>query len=74
MLLLCCVVLRLWCRNCRGLNVEGESDSWDFGVGAGFYINATVDKWKNWRMYDYITKVHPQPLSSSSSSRGNLGW
>lgn len=41
----------------RGLNVEGESESWDFGVGAGFYINATVDKWKNWRMYDYITKV-----------------
>lgn len=23
----------------------------------GFYINATVEKWKNWRMYDYITKV-----------------
>jgi hypothetical protein len=42
----------------RGLNVEGEADSWDFGVGAGFYINATVDKWRNWRMYDYITKVH----------------
>jgi S-formylglutathione hydrolase len=42
---------------CRGLNVEGEADSWDFGVGAGFYINATVDKWKNWRMYDYIAKV-----------------
>jgi hypothetical protein len=42
---------------CRGLNVEGEADSWDFGVGAGFYINATEDKWKNWHMYDYITKV-----------------
>lgn len=41
----------------RGLSVEGEADSWDFGVGAGFYINATVDKWKNWRMYDYITQV-----------------
>jgi hypothetical protein len=26
-------------------------------VGAGFYINATVNKWKNWRMYDYVTKV-----------------
>jgi hypothetical protein len=26
----------------RGLGVPGESDSWDFGVGAGFYINATV--------------------------------
>jgi hypothetical protein len=30
-------------------------------VGAGFYVNATVDKWKNWRMYDYITKVRPAP-------------
>lgn len=48
----------MWCcHSCRGLNVEGEADSWDFGVGAGFYVNATVDKWKNWRMYDYITKV-----------------
>ncbi|KAJ8562782.1 hypothetical protein K7X08_031234 [Anisodus acutangulus] len=25
----------------RGLNVEGESDNWDLGVGAGFYVNAT---------------------------------
>lgn len=25
----------------RGLGVEGESASWDFGVGAGFYVNAT---------------------------------
>ena len=23
----------------------------------GFYINATVDKWRNWRMYDYVTQV-----------------
>lgn len=53
---MCC----LWCANYRGLNVDGESDSWDFGVGAGFYINATVDKWKSWRMYDYVTKVQPQ--------------
>ncbi|CAN4106607.1 unnamed protein product [Withania somnifera] len=38
----------------RGLNVEGESDSWDFGVGAGFYLNATQEKWRNWKMYDYV--------------------
>ncbi|KAL6509043.1 hypothetical protein OROGR_023150 [Orobanche gracilis] len=47
----------------RGLNVEGESDSWDFGIvfmaGAGFYLNATQDKWKNWQMYDYIVKEFP---------------
>jgi hypothetical protein len=41
----------------RGLNVPGESDSWDFGVGAGFYLNATVEQWKAWRMYDYVAQV-----------------
>ncbi|CAH1133653.1 unnamed protein product [Ceutorhynchus assimilis] len=41
----------------RGLNIPGDSDSWDFGVGAGFYLNATQEPWKkNYRMYDYITK------------------
>ncbi|KAL3625555.1 hypothetical protein CASFOL_031009 [Castilleja foliolosa] len=49
----------------RGLNVEGESDSWDFGLGAGFYLNATQDKWKNWRMYDYIVKELPALLSEN---------
>ncbi|KAI3446494.1 hypothetical protein Pfo_003159 [Paulownia fortunei] len=46
----------------RGLNVEGESDSWDFGLGAGFYLNATQEKWKNWQMYDYIVKELPALL------------
>eukprot|EP00882_Tetradesmus_deserticola_P002116 GHRQ01002266.1.p1 GENE.GHRQ01002266.1~~GHRQ01002266.1.p1 ORF type:complete len:289 (+),score=92.83 GHRQ01002266.1:169-1035(+) len=52
----------------RGLNIEGEAESWDFGVGAGFYVNATVDKWKNWRMYDYITKELPALLAASFPS------
>lgn len=49
----------------RGLNVEGEADSWDFGVGAGFYLNATVEKWKNWRMYDYVVKELPKVISEN---------
>ena len=41
----------------RGANVPGESDSWDFGVGAGFYLDATQPPWaKNWRMESYITQ------------------
>jgi len=41
----------------RGANIEGESASWDFGVGAGFYIDATVSKWsKHYNMYSYVTK------------------
>ncbi|KAG6542838.1 hypothetical protein Mapa_015742 [Marchantia paleacea] len=51
----------------RGLNVEGEADSWDFGVGAGFYLNATQGKWKNWQMYDYVTKELPELLKANFS-------
>lgn len=49
----------------RGLNVEGEADSWDFGVGAGFYLNATQEKWKNWKMYDYVVKELPALLQEN---------
>jgi S-formylglutathione hydrolase FrmB len=28
----------------RGAGIEGEDDDWDFGTGAGFYINATHEK------------------------------
>ncbi|MFJ3047892.1 S-formylglutathione hydrolase [Herbaspirillum chlorophenolicum] len=39
----------------RGAGIEGESDSWDFGVGAGFYVDATQAPWeKNYRMYSYV--------------------
>lgn len=41
----------------RGCNIEGESERWDFGIGAGFYVNATEEKWKtNFRMYSYINE------------------
>ncbi|KAK9837128.1 hypothetical protein WJX81_004933 [Elliptochloris bilobata] len=48
----------------RGLDVPGESESWDFGVGAGFYLNATQERWRNWRMYAYITEELPAALRS----------
>ncbi|HLT23441.1 MAG TPA: S-formylglutathione hydrolase [Bacteriovoracaceae bacterium] len=41
----------------RGLNLPGEHDSYDFGSGAGFYVNATTDDYKNnYLMDDYIMK------------------
>ncbi|XP_021833349.1 S-formylglutathione hydrolase [Prunus avium] len=49
----------------RGLSIEGEAESWDFGVGAGFYLNATQEKWKNWRMYDYAVKELPKLLNEN---------
>ncbi len=39
----------------RGLNLPGETDDWDFGEGAGFYVNATEEPWRNnYQMQDYI--------------------
>lgn len=41
----------------RGAGIEGEDESWDFGTGAGFYLDATQEKWsKNYRMYAYVTR------------------
>ena len=45
----------------RGCNIEGEDDSWDFGTGAGFYLDATEEKWKtNYRMFSYVTSELPE--------------
>jgi S-formylglutathione hydrolase len=41
----------------RGVTVAGDSDSWDFGVAAGFYLDATEQPWaRHYRMYSYITR------------------
>ena len=39
----------------RGANVPGEADAWDFGAGAGFYLDATEPPWAtHWRMERYL--------------------
>ncbi len=44
----------------RGISIEGQDDSYDFGSGAGFYLNATKEPWsKHYKMYDYVTKELP---------------
>lgn len=41
----------------RGLNLPGEHESYDFGSGAGFYLNATTPGYNDhYHMYDYIMK------------------
>lgn len=40
----------------RGVDIDGQDTDWDFGSGAGFYINATTEKWKkHYNMETYIT-------------------
>ena len=48
----------------RGIDLPGEEDNWDFGSGAGFYLNATVDPWmKHYQMYDYVIKELPELIA-----------
>ena len=41
----------------RGVRFPGDDASYDFGLGAGFYVDATEAPWAaNYRMYSYIVK------------------
>ena len=50
----------------RGANIPGEADAWDFGVGAGFYVDATAAPWAaHYRMYSYVTRELPALIAAS---------
>jgi S-formylglutathione hydrolase len=50
----------------RGNNIPDEKDSYDFGMGAGFYLDATVEPWaENYRMYSYICKELPALITEN---------
>ena len=41
----------------RGIELPGDRDSWDFGLGAGFYVDATREPWHHhYRMRSYIVE------------------
>lgn len=44
----------------RGETVPDEKDNWQFGSGAGFYVDATQEPFaRNYRMYSYLTRELP---------------
>jgi S-formylglutathione hydrolase len=49
----------------RGPDVPGDPDgAWDFGLSAGFYVDATEEPWaRNYRMYSYIRDELPAALA-----------
>lgn len=51
----------------RGDDVPDDVDeAWDFGLGAGFYLNATEQPWsKHYQMYDYIVDELPALIESN---------
>jgi len=49
----------------REPRLPGDADSWDFGQGAGFYVDATQAPWAtNYRMYSYVTRELPEIVTA----------
>ncbi len=50
----------------RGEGVADDpSSSWDFGLGAGFYVNATEPPYnRHYRMYDYVCEELPRLIAA----------
>jgi S-formylglutathione hydrolase len=49
----------------RNTGIEGETKDWDFGAGAGFYVDATQAPWSaHYRMYSYVTQELPALIAT----------
>ncbi len=62
----------------RGLNLPGDAEHWDFGVGAGFYLDATEAPWApHYRMGRYVNEELPAlveaQLPAAPGRRGIFG-
>lgn len=62
----------------RGAGVQGEDDNWDFGTGAGFYVDATQEPWaRHYRMESYVTQelfeIATTQLPGDASRAGIFG-
>jgi S-formylglutathione hydrolase len=48
----------------RGAGIPGEADDWEFGAGAGFYVDALIEPWsRHYRMYSYLLELRELVLA-----------
>jgi len=61
----------------RNTGIAGEDQDWDFGTGAGFYVDATQAPWSShYRMYSYVVEELPALIAQHfrvSDRQGILG-
>ena len=62
----------------RGPDVPDDAEgAWDFGLGAGFYVNATQAPWsQHYHMYDYVVNELPALIEANfpaTTQRGISG-
>lgn len=54
----------------RGVKIPGEDDAYDFGSGAGFYVDATREPWsRHYQMYSYVTQELPTLIFGNFPAR-----
>lgn len=55
----------------RGDDIPNDP-TWDFGQGAGYFINATQEPWKkNFKMYNYFMKEFQEVLEANFPINGD---
>ena len=54
----------------RDTSIDGEEEDWDFGTGAGFYVDATEEPWsRHYKMYSYVTRELPSVVEENFPAR-----
>jgi len=54
----------------REPRIPGDAENWDFGQGAGFYVDATQAPWSaNYRMYSYVVRELPEVVAANLPAR-----
>ena len=49
----------------RAARLPGDDEHWDFGLGAGFYVDATQPPWSShYRMYSYVVRELPEVVAA----------
>ena len=49
----------------RGAGAPDEDKDWDFGTGAGFYVDATAKGFEKYQMYTFLTDELPKVLKEA---------
>lgn len=58
----------------RGVAIPGADAEWDFGIGAGFYLDATEQPWStHFRMESWLTQELPGVVAGAFPARAD-GW
>jgi len=57
----------------RGAGCPNEDENWDFGTGAGFYVNATSEVYSTfYNMYDYVNKELLKLVNDNFATSGKI--